>query len=181
MERIPRLFFEEYGSRRGCWVSQFHRHPDNVPAVEPDIRGAKTIREQMQLHLSHVECSGCHAKVDPPGYALENFDAAGKWRESYRVSQKGRSKKVLSIDASGVLMDGREFDTFQEFKTKLSEKPLPLAQNFAEKLVTYGTGSKLSFSDRHELSSLIQKAEQSDYGIRSILEQVVISSLFLKK
>ena len=172
---------------RGIWVSErllgvaIPPPPDNVPAVEPDIRGAKTIREQMQLHLSHVECSGCHAKVDPPGYALENFDAAGKWRESYRVSQKGRSKKVLSIDASGVLMDGREFDTFQEFKTKLSEKPLPLAQNFAEKLVTYGTGSKLSFSDRYELSSLIQKAEQSDYGIRSILEQVVISSLFLKK
>ena len=172
---------------RGVWVSErllgvsVPPPPENVPAVEPDIRGAKTIREQLSLHLSHIDCRGCHAKTDPPGYALENFDAAGRWRDAYRVVQKGRSRGGPVIDAGGIFVDGREFDGFDEFRQQLAQKPLPLARNFAEKLLVYGTGSLLSFSDRDEIDRLIVAAEKNHYGIRAILDEVVTSSLFLMK
>ena len=172
---------------RGVWVSErllgvsVAPPPENVPAVEPDIRGARTIREQLSLHLNHVDCRGCHAKMDPPGYALENFDAAGRWQDKYRVIQKGRPRSGATIDAGGVFVDGREFDGFDDFRAQLAEKPLPLARNFAEKLLVYGTGSLLSFSDRDELDRVIEAAEKKHYGIRAILDEVVTSSLFLMK
>lgn len=170
---------------RGVWVSdrllgvKVPPPPDNVPAVEPDIRGATTIREQLQLHLSHDDCRGCHAKMDPPGYALENFDAAGRWRENYEIVVKGRSKSGAVIDPSGKFLDGREFSSFQEFRDQLGDKPLPIAQNFAEKLIIYATGAPLSFSDRRELKAVLELAEEDHFGIRSLLKHVVTSSLFL--
>ena len=81
----------------------------------------------------------------------------------------------------GVFLDGREFDGFDDFRAQLAEKPLPLARNFAEKLLVYGTGSLLSFSDRDELDRVIEAAEKKHYGIRAILDEVVTSSLFLMK
>lgn len=170
---------------RGAWVSDrllgvtIPPPPENVPAVEPDIRGAKTIRQQLELHLSHDECRACHAKMDPPGFALESFDAAGRWRETYRVVSKRSARKGAPVDASGVLVDGRAFKNFQEFRDQLVINPLPLAENFTEKLVVFGTGAPISFSERDELSHLLKRAEAERFGMRSILNQLVTSSLFL--
>ncbi len=172
---------------RGVWVSErllgvsVPPPPENVPAVEPDIRGAKTIREQLQLHLSHAECKGCHAKMDPPGYALENFDAAGRWRKYYPVVSRGKSKNGALIDSSGVFADGEAFSDFEDFRRGVVGKPLPIAKNFAEKLITYGTGSEISFSDREELDRLLDRAAEDEFGMRSILNQLILSSIFLTK
>lgn len=172
---------------RGVWVSErllgidIPPPPENVPAVEPDIRGARTIREQLELHLSDVACQSCHIKTDPAGYALENFDAAGRWRTTYPVALKGRSKKGPEVDASGSMPDGRSFEGFEQFRQLLSENSESIARNFAEKLIVYGTGHEVTFSDRRELEEIIQSTQSGGYGVRSILNAVVTSSLFLTK
>jgi len=78
-----------------------------VPAIEPDIRGAKTIREQLAKHRSQQSCAVCHVKIDPPGFALENFDPAGQWRDRYLQSVGGKRSRGLKVDASYAMPDGQ--------------------------------------------------------------------------
>ena len=91
---------------RGVWVSErllgepIPPPPDNVPAIEPDIRGAKTIREMLAKHRSQDSCASCHVKIDPPGFALENYDPAGRWRDRYVQLIGGRREQGAAVDAS---------------------------------------------------------------------------------
>ena len=88
---------------RGVWVMERilgtppPKPPDDVPAIEPDMRGATTIREQLAKHRQVASCATCHAKIDPPGFALESFDVIGGWRENYRTTGNGKP----------VMVDGR--------------------------------------------------------------------------
>ncbi len=173
---------------RGIWVSErilgtpIPPPPENVPAVEPDIRGAKTIREQLQRHLADTSCAGCHYKIDPPGYALENFDAAGRWRDAYQRVERGQpSNHGATIDASFTLPDGREFQDFDDFRSLLCAKPEPLARNVAEKLIVYGTGAPIAFADRAVVDDIVKQTSESEYGLRSLLHAVVASPIFLSK
>ena len=90
---------------RGVWISErllgieVPPPPQNVAAVEPDIRGATTIREQLALHKSDANCASCHVKVDPPGFALENFDPAGRWRDRYYARDVKRDKAPKSRES----------------------------------------------------------------------------------
>ncbi len=171
---------------RGVWVSDrilgepIPPPPQGVPAIEPDIRGAKTIREQLEKHKNNEECASCHCKIDPPGYALESFDPAGKWRETYPSTGKG-NKPALRVDPSFVTAKGEAFDNFDEFCNLKAADPLPLARNLAEKLLVYGTGANISFADRGELEKMIEASAEENYGMRSILYSVVTSSIFLSK
>ena len=170
---------------RGVWISErilgtpIPPPPESVPAVEPDIRGAKTIREQLQKHLSDVSCAGCHQNIDPPGYALENFDAAGQWRDTYRRGGKGEPR--LPIDSSFTLADGREFKDFDQFRDLLCSDPRPIARNFAEKLLVYGTGAPISFADRAIVEQIVDETVDQNFGLRSLLHAVVSSATFLSK
>lgn len=172
---------------RGIWVSErilgtpIPPPPENVPAVEPDIRGAKTIREQLQRHLSDSSCAGCHDKIDPPGYALENFDAAGRWRDAYARVENGQSRRGSTIDASFRMPDGREFRDFNEFRSLLTTSPESIARNVAEKLLVYGTGAPIAFCDRAPLQEVVHETADGDYGLRSLLHAVVASPVFLHK
>ena len=97
---------------RGVWVAErlLGQHipppPEGIPAIEPDIRGAKTIREMLAKHRSDVSCASCHRKIDPPGFALENFDPSGKWRDKY---YHRNWQKRLAINPAYELADGRSF------------------------------------------------------------------------
>jgi hypothetical protein len=170
---------------RGVWISErllgcnIPPPPAGVPAIEPDIRGAKTIREQLDLHRNHSECAVCHTKIDPPGFALENFDAAGAWREYYPQVTKGKVKQAAMIDASFALADGTPFANFQEFRQLNARDPIPLARNVASQLLTYGTGAKPDFADRAALEQIVQHVAQQNYGLRSIVKAVTTSSVFL--
>ncbi|OUX52533.1 MAG: hypothetical protein CBE43_00370 [Rhodopirellula sp. TMED283] len=170
---------------RGVWVSerllgkQIPPPPENVPAVEPDIRGAKTIREQLQKHVSDASCAACHAHIDPPGYALENFDAAGRWRTTYSTSRQKR--KPIAIDPSFTMSDGQKFSDFQQFRQLIADNPEPLARNFCEKLITYGTGSDIQFADRREIKKIVEQTADSNYGMRSLLHAAIASDIFLSK
>ena len=175
---------------RGAWVTEriLGRHvpppPPNVAAVEPDIRGAKTIRQQLEMHRDDASCASCHAKIDPPGFALETFDAVGAWRSSYRVASEEKGKNWVEgppVDPSYTLRDGTPFQDINELKTILKSETPQIARGVAEKLIAYGGGARVSFADRRAVEAIVAKAAQKDYGLRSLLYAVVESPLFLNK
>ncbi len=159
----------------------------DVEAVEPDIRGATTIREQLAKHRSRPECASCHAKIDPPGFALENFDVIGGWRQNYRSVGKGeaingkRYKKGPAIDAGDVLPDGRRFQNIDEFKELLLSEKDQLARALADKLLTYATGGAPASADKSEIESIVRAVRAKEYGFRTLVHEVVQSRLFQSK
>ena len=170
---------------RGVWVSErllglpIPPPPASVPAIEPDIRGATTIREQLAKHRSDDSCAGCHTKIDPAGFALENFDAAGQWRDVYR--KKGKNKAPIEIDASYELPDGRRFENIHDFRQLVAAEPRKLARNVVEQLLVYGTGAPIGFSDRQAVDSIVDEVADDNFGFRSIIHAVVSSPIFLSK
>ena len=129
----------------------------DVEAVEPDIRGATTIREQLAKHRQVAACATCHVKIDPPGFALENFDVIGGWRENYRSVGEGKPVMIDGrrmryrngpvVDASDVLTDGRQFQNVDEYKQLLLSDKDQLARSLATKLVEYATGAVATTAD----------------------------------
>lgn len=169
---------------RGVWVSErlLGEHipdpPTNVPAIEPDIRGAKTIREQFDKHTSNSSCAACHVKIDPPGFALENYDPSGKWRTKY-VDSRGKGK--LEVEPSHEMSDGVPFSDIAEFKRLVLRHPDRIAKGLVEHLVTYGTGAPVRFADRPVVDEIVASTEDRQYGLRSLIEAVAVSHLFLSK
>lgn len=176
---------------RGVWLLEriLGQHvpppPANVPAVEPDIRGAKTIREQLSAH-SHMEsCAACHRHIDPPGFALESFDPIGGWRAHYRtVTGEGRKTQWadgLPVDPSGTTADGAAFRDIREFRAALLEKPEQITRSLAEQLIAYATGAGISFADRREVARITAHVCGQSHGVRSLIHAVVQSPLFQNK
>jgi hypothetical protein len=169
--------------------------PKSVPAIEPDIRGATTIREQLEKHRADASCAVCHAKLDPPGFALESFDVTGRWRTSYRVlpeSTKGRVVTIPGCDArlfgegpkvvpGDVLEDGRRFEDSNGFKQLMLSNEALLARSLAEHLVAHLTGARMQFADREVVAALVKEAAASGYGVRSLIHGIIQSRLFLDK
>jgi hypothetical protein len=169
--------------------------PPAVPAVEPDIRGATTLRQQLEKHRTEVSCAGCHIKIDPPGFALESFDVMGGYREHYRgVDEKkpgvaGHGYDGVpfafhqgpTVDASGAFSDGRKFQDIREFKRNLLQDESTLARNLARHLLIYATGATISYSDRSALDAVVKNTAASHYGVRAIIHEIVQSELFRNK
>jgi hypothetical protein len=166
--------------------------PANVPAVEPDVRGALTIREQLDKHRNNAVCASCHAKIDPPGFALESFDVIGGYRTRYRSIGKGDPaprgsidpfigigfKLGPAVDASGRMPDGRTFADVTEFQKLLASDPHPLLHNLARQLTIYATGRDVAFGDRAALDEIVARTEKRKGGIRMLLHELVASPLF---
>ncbi|MBI1313341.1 DUF1592 domain-containing protein [bacterium] len=184
--------------KRGAWVLREivgeppAPPPPNVPAVEPDINGTTTIREQLDQHRNNPACAACHARIDPPGFALENFDVIGGWRTRYRSLGEGEATTGLDgrnvayllaqpVDAAGAMADGHGFDDIEGLKRLLLADREKLARNLIRQLVVYATGSDLSFADRAEVDAIAQRTRAGDYGVRSIIHEVVQSKLFREK
>ncbi|WP_417847250.1 DUF1592 domain-containing protein [Thalassoglobus sp.] len=172
---------------RGVWVSErllgieIPPPPAGIAAIEPDIRGAKTIREMLEKHKSNTACASCHVNIDPPGFALENFDPAGRWRERY-IKIEGRKRVPGNpIDASHELPSGEKFKDIKQFRSIVAAKPAELAKNVAEKLVSYGTGAPITFADRTQIEEIVAHTSKNNYGFRSIIEEVAASELFRTK
>ena len=157
---------------RGAWAIEnllgIHvPPPPPVPAVEPDLTGATTLRQQLDKHRNDASCASCHSKIDPPGFALESFDAIGGWREWYRIPIGERLvldpkkkeqwpatyKRGLPVDSTGKLPTGEAFQDIREFKALLKRDPDRIARCLAEKLLTYGLGRGLGFSDRETVEA----------------------------
>jgi hypothetical protein len=185
---------------RGVWLhdrilGQPLELPSNlmVPAVEPDIRGAQDIREQLAKHRSVAQCAACHRKIDPYGFALENFDPIGGYRTQYRALGKNpkaaatinkqpvQYSYALPVQAGDVLPNGKRFADADEFKKLLYNDPEPVIRAVAEKLIVYATGSPLRPADGAAVERVMQRLREHDYGARTLVHEVVQSELFLNK
>jgi len=195
---------------RGVWVNDHFLGtpipppPPGVPAIEPDIRGATTVREQLAKHKQIATCAGCHVKIDPPGFALEEYDVIGGYRKNYRALTNKPVKNPTAdefpaiakwinvmpypcdrlgpaVDAGDVLADGRKFSDLAEYKKLLLTDPDRMARTVAEKLLIYATGGGLEYGDRDELERIVAESRAADYGLRSLVHEVVQSKLFLTK
>jgi cytochrome c553 len=185
---------------RGAWVldrilgTPPAPPPEGVSAIDPDIRGATTIREQLAKHRNSPACASCHSKIDPPGFALESFDCIGGWREKYRISgwRRDAEEVVLDgrkmhyyrgprVDPSSVTEDGQPFQNIDEFRRLLLRDKDQLARSLATKLVTYSTGGAPTKPDRPEIEAIVTRVRAKNYGFRSLIHEVVQSSLFQTK
>jgi hypothetical protein len=182
---------------RGAWVldrilgTPPPRPPEGVAAVEPDIRGATTIRQQLAKHREVPSCATCHVRIDPPGFALESFDVIGGWREYYRSTGNGKQVVVdgrrmpylqgKKVDPADVLPDGRRFRDIDELKQLLLQDRDQLARALAGRLVTYATGAAPQAADEPALEAIVRNVRGRDYGLRSLVHEVVQSRVFLEK
>ncbi|MBG86373.1 MAG: hypothetical protein CMO80_05665 [Verrucomicrobiales bacterium] len=187
---------------RGVWIMKriLGQHipppPPSVQAIESDIRGAKTIREQLARHRSDKSCNVCHVKIDPAGFALENFDVLGGWRDRYRTTRNGegeaasgvghngshfRFRHGRNVDASGKLPDGRPFQDIRELKRLLSTDEKQLAHNLVEQLTIYATGAPIRFSDRRHIEAILRNSQSDNYGLRTLIHELFKSDLFIDK
>lgn len=154
--------------------------PPGTPAVEPDVRGTTTIREQLDKHRADPSCAGCHAKMDPPGFALESFDVIGGYRDRYRAMRADgkMSKDGPPVDASGVLPDERTFSGIREFQTLLAADKPQLLKNLTQQLAIYSTGRDLAFSDRDEIAAIVARTHKQGGGLRTLIHELTASALF---
>jgi hypothetical protein len=170
--------------------------PKNVPAIESDTRGARTIREELDLHRAEESCRACHQKIDPVGFALENFDVLGGWRDRYRAINDGvdpspgvghnghwfKFHEAQPVDASGDLPGpGGEFRDVVELKRILVERDRELARNLVRQLLIHATGAGPKFSDRPHVEAILDRTASCGYGARSLIHAIVASPLFLTK
>ncbi|MFO0191567.1 MAG: DUF1592 domain-containing protein, partial [Planctomycetia bacterium] len=163
--------------------------PKDVPVVEPDIRGSTTIREQLARHRDIAACAGCHAKLDPPGFALENFDVTGRWRTHYRALPAVHADKVVNVpgtdiryyvqgpavDPSYTLADGRPFADVEGYQRLMLEDERQIARNVVAMFAAQLTGAEIEFADRGAVEEILDRTAAGGYGMRSILEAVVQS------
>jgi Protein of unknown function (DUF1588)/Protein of unknown function (DUF1585) len=184
---------------RGAWIlrrllGKPPSPPPPVNAIEPDTRGATTIREQLAKHRDSETCNRCHREIDPPGFALECFDVIGGFRDRYRSVGEGDEplqklhgrniweyKLGQKVDSSGQTSDGRKFADIREFKNLMMLEREQIARNLASKLITYATGSGISFADRDAIDQIVDKTRSQGWGLRTLVHESLSSELFLMK
>ena len=191
---------------RGVWVMERILGiprlppPPNIPAIEPDATGAVTIRQMIEKHRADTACASCHAKMDPPGMALESFDVIGGHRDRYRLAggpkkgepsvevfgakayqNRARIRLGSEVDASGELASGEKFADLNGYRALLLKNEDALARNIARQLIIYATGAGIRFSDRNAIEAIIAKTKPTQHGIRSLVQEVVASELFRSK
>ncbi len=166
---------------RGVWIlenilgSPPSPPPPDVPALEPDIRGATSIRDQLAKHRTIATCNECHRKMDPLGFALENFDAIGAFRSVYA---DGEHANAIPIDASGKLPSGEAFEDVRGLRSILVERKAQFIRCLTEKLMTYAMGRELSMADRPQVDAIIVELERRGGGLQDLVEIIVTSESF---
>ncbi len=146
--------------------------PPDVPLIEPDASGATTIREQLAMHRESATCASCHQKIDPYGFALENFDAIGGWRTNYSPEHK--------IDPSGDLPTGETFTGVTDFRSLLIVRHEQFAEALTEKLMTYALGRETEFTDQAVIDGILKNLSANQGGFKDLVRAVVLSDSFAK-
>ncbi len=175
---------------RGVWVLEKFLGtpapppPPDVPAIEPDIRGATTIKEQLAKHRDVAACASCHRKIDPLGSALESFDVIGGWREKYRAlsepTPKARAKLIEGppVDPADEWVGVGRFGSFQEFRELVKKREDLVIQNVTQQLATFALGRRPGFADRAPLQDIAAKARKDQSGMRTLVLDLISSPVF---
>ena len=144
--------------------------PPDVEPLDPDIRGATTIRDQLDKHRSNPNCYECHRKIDPLGFALENFDPIGGWRDKYPHGAK--------VDPSGELPNGKTFDDVTGLKAVLLEQEGVFAASLVKKLLAYAIGRHVEAGDRPDVDAIVRATAADDYPLQDLIIQIALSQPF---
>ncbi|MDQ3010799.1 MAG: DUF1592 domain-containing protein [Acidobacteriota bacterium] len=185
---------------RGAWMMErilgkpVPPPPAGVSAVELDVRGATTMRQQLEKHRNDKSCNVCHAKIDPAGFALENFDVFGGWRGQYRALAEGEKatgigkngqrfafRYIQPVDASGSLPDGQRFQDVRELKRLLLKDERQIARNLTTQLIVFATGAPVQFSDRPKVEAILDRAASKGYGVKTLMQLIIESEMFRNK
>lgn len=168
---------------RGVWVLENilgtppPPPPDEVPTIDANVSGSKTIRERLSKHSQDKTCAVCHRSIDPLGYALETFDPIGRWRNKYpKAKGKGTAAK---IDATGKFPSGETFTNFVDFKARLLEsRHDQFTRSLIEKLLAYSTGRHMERADQYEIDDILKRVQADDGGLQTMVTEVLTSNLF---
>jgi hypothetical protein len=162
---------------RGAWVLDAilgtppPPPPPNVPALEGDAKDAapRSVRERLSLHRENPACASCHSRIDPIGFALDNYDVIGQWR----TEEGGRP-----VDASGELPDGTRFNGPAELKAALQERRDLFLRNLATKMLGYALGRGLTLQDSCTVDAIVAEVKTREYDAQSLVEVIVLSVPF---
>ena len=168
---------------RGSWVASviFNDPPEPPPDTVPDLkaddktleREGLTVRQKLQQHSSDPQCAGCHQKIDPLGFALENYDLLGRWRDNYRTG--------LKVDASGKLFGRHEFKDVVGFKDAVLAEKEVFVKAFVGHLLSYALGRALTLTDRIAAGEIAQASKKDDYRMRDVIRNVVLHPVFAQR
>lgn len=173
--------------RRAAWVKTqlFGDPPGNPPPnageVQPNTAGKDlTVRQRLELHRNEPTCASCHARLDPFGIALENYDAIGMWRT--QANGEGfRAKNAPELDVSGVFPNGESFTSLEEYKVGLLERKDPFTRNLVKQFLTYALTRPVGYTDRATIDAVTEAVRRNDYRLRPLIREVVRSELFQSK
>jgi hypothetical protein len=161
---------------RGKWVMEniLGTHPPDPPPGVPPLKpspstGPQTMRQRMEEHRANPACAGCHKMMDPIGFALENFDATGKWR----LKDAGQP-----VDASGVLVDGSKLNGVASLREALERYSPQFTRTLTEKLLTYALGRGVEYTDMPYVRSIVRESAKSDYTLPAVILEIVKSVPF---
>jgi hypothetical protein len=168
---------------RGVWVlenvlgNKPPPPPDTVPAIDPDVTGATTIRERLAKHRNDPTCAECHRKIDPLGFSLESFDPIGRWRATY--SNPKDKDAPLPIDSSGEFGSGETYNDFHEFKRILVTGRADLfTRHLIKQVLSYAAGRHMEPADDYVIEEIFQAVKKDDYGLRTLLLEAIGSEIF---
>jgi len=167
---------------RGAWVLRYLLNdppppaPPNVPQLSRLADKPLTARERVLAHQEEPQCASCHRKIDPIGFGLENFTAAGKWR-----TEDKHGKKTYDIDPSGKFHKGPEFADYFEMRDLIAQKENDFARGFTEHLIGYGLGRPFGFTDEDLANEITSVAKQEDHSVSAFVHALVQSKAFITK
>ena len=161
--------------RRGKWVLETllgaspGSPPPGVDSLKDEAGPATTARERLARHRGRAECAGCHARIDPLGFGLENFDRVGRWRDA---------DAGVAVDAAGVLPDGRTFTGPVELRVLLAAKPDPFVRCLTRKLLTYALGRSLTPADGPAVERVVRQAARRGFRFADLAVALALSDPF---
>jgi len=166
---------------RGAWVSAviFNAPPEAPPANVPELskqelNGKKlTLRERFAAHRERADCAGCHAKIDPLGFALENFDPVGRWRDRYEDGQE--------VNPAGVLFQKHSFNDVLELKDAILAEKDRFTRAFASHMLSYALGRKITATDTPALERIVSNTVDTDYNMQKLIHEVTQSAPFISR
>lgn len=151
--------------------------PDEVPAIEPDVRGAQTRREILAKHSNSKTCAECHRKIDPLGFGMESFDPIGRWRDKY--PQVNKKTKALKVDSSGEMPSGEKYAGFEELRQILVETRTEMfTRHLISTLLTHATGRHMEAVDQYEIQDIQKKVKGAKGGLRTLVIECLVSDIF---
>ncbi|YCM42996.1 DUF1592 domain-containing protein [Verrucomicrobiaceae bacterium 227] len=151
--------------------------PDDIPAIDPDVRGATSRRDRLAKHLAAASCAECHRKIDPPGFGLESFDELGRWRQNY--AKRDKKAPNLKVDASGVMPSGETFEGFEGLREiLLTTRADVFERHLISTVLTHATGRHMGAVDQFVIQDIEAAVEAKGGGLKSLMVEALMSEVF---